>query len=121
MIWRYAVLLVSLPAFAGGYTVNNYVTTEEVTEEVTNLTVTEGLSDEDISEVLSYSAAISNVHLDFDTFKWQGGVGVGYHDGENAFAGMLGKRFETLDALWSVSYSEVLDHSAIGVGASFRF
>ncbi|WP_372743280.1 hypothetical protein [Neptunomonas sp.] len=99
--------------------VNNYYNqTTEVTEVTT---ITTGMNSKDMAELLAHTAATANIHFDFATLAWQGAIGGGFYQDENSVVFALGKRFESIDGLFSVSYSEVLDHSVIGIGGSFRF
>ncbi len=107
---------------------NNYYTTEnyyatETTEmsDISSLSIAGGISESGISELFAYSAAIAQHNFDYSTLDWQGSVGGSFYNGESAVSFAVGKRFNGLKALINASYGQVLDHSIIGVGATFRF
>ena len=91
--------------------VNNYYPT----------TITSGVSDEVINELFAMSVAVSQHQFDMGTHDWQGSVGAGFYQDENAVSFGVGKRFEKIDALFNASYGQVNDHSVIGAGVTFRF
>jgi len=101
---------------AGGLTVDNSVTNNNYPT-----TVTSGVSDEVINELFAMSVATSQHHFDMGTHDWQGSVGAGFYQDENAVSFGVGKRFEQIDALFNASYGQVNDHSVLGAGVTFRF
>lgn len=104
------------PAEAGGYhdnrITNNYYPAT---------TITSGVSDSEMDEMFAMSVAVAQHHFDMGTFDWQGSVGAGFYQDDNAVSFAVGKRFEKIDALFNASFGQVNDHSALGVGATFRF
>ena len=78
-------------------------------------------SDSDYAETLAYIAAVGQHHFDHGTYKWQGSVGGGFADDESAVSFALGKRFEGVNGLFTISYGQVNDNSVFGFGGSFRF
>ena len=108
--------LIAFPALSSGLTVDNSVTNNNYP-----VTITSGVSDEVINELFAMSVATSQHHFDMGTHDWQGSVGAGFYQDENAVSFGVGKRFEKIDALFNASYGQVNDHSVLGVGATFRF
>ena len=111
------LLLVATTSFAS----RNYVTNNYYTTEITNIRITDGISDSDLAKGIS-TAMVSGAHkFDYSTQDWQGSIVGGWYDDENALSLGLGKRFESVDALFHGSVTQNGDENAILIGTSFRF
>lgn len=85
----------------------------EVTEVIEQTIVNEETSG------VALSIAASQHHFDYGTHSWQGSVGVGYFDSEQAISGALAKRFN--DVLLNGSIGRESDNTGVGFGVNVRF
>lgn len=101
------------------HTTNNYYTTE-VTE-ITNIRITDGISDSDLAEGITTAMVASGHQFDYSTQDWQGSIVGGWYDDENAVSFGLGKRFDKVDALFHTSFTQNGNENAVLIGGTFRF
>ena len=119
------ILLILGPVvMAGGYnkTVNNVTNNYyEVTEQ--SFTITDGVSDKDLAEGIATAIAAGAHQFDFATFDWQGSVTAAFEPDENvdSVSFGIGKRWESIDALWHGGYTQIGDSDFVQIGATFRF
>lgn len=95
--------------------VNNFHTTE-----VTN--ITNLLSGDALSDVLAASMATDAISFGTNTRKWQLGLGLGHHAGEQALAIGVGKMVETekMEFLFSLKGTHTDSDWGVGVGATIQ-
>ena len=92
-----------------------------VSEEITNLSITEGVSASDLAEGIATAAAI-NHQFDFSYSGWQGSINGAWYEDQNAVSFGLANRFDFMDkALLHGSFTQTNGNSLITVGGTFRF
>ena len=100
-------VLVSGIATAGCFkcTINNYY------NESNSMTITSGVSNNELSEGLSAAAAVAAHKFDLNIPGGQWGVSGAYESGndENAFSGGIGWRFDGIDALFTGAATTIGD------------
>lgn len=104
-------LLVSVPVFAHGW---GNTTINETT-------IITGISDSDLSQGLSMAAAVGGHQFDFATYEWQGSVVGAWYDDTDSVSFGLGKRWEKVDALFHVNYTQNGSKDLFVTGATWRF
>ena len=87
------------------------------------MTITSGVSDKDLAEGIATAIAGGGHQFDFATFDWQGSVTAAFELDENADAVSfgVGKRWESIDALFHGGYTQMGSSDFIQIGATFRF
>ena len=71
------------------------------------------------SEGAALGIAVAQHHFDFGTKVWQGSVGAGYYDGNDAISFAIGKRFSRV--LVNVSVTVEDEETGYGAGVNWRF
>lgn len=94
---------------------NNYNTPGETTS------ITQGLSDSEIAELLTVGVAAGSHQFDYSTLDWQGSIVGSWYDDESAVSFGVGKRFSKLDALFHSSYTQNGSEDLFVFGGTFRF
>lgn len=125
-VFAVMIALAIAPAFAGDrYTINNYYETPAPVQEVTNLSISNGISHADLLSLSSAVLAGGAHQFDYSTTKWQLSLTGDFHtsdwDADNEFSVGMGKRFGKdswiPNALFHGAYTPVLDdhHVTLGV------
>jgi len=84
-------------------------------------TITEGISDSNLSEGLAGAMAIGAHQFDYSTQDYQGSVTGAYYEGENAISLGIAKRWDKVNALFHASTTQINSDYAVVVGGTFRF
>ncbi len=102
---------------------NNITEVTEVTEVYDYSTnITEGVSDSDLAEGLSMSAASGAHQFDFSTTDWQGSVTGAFYENDEAISVGVGKKFEQFGAaLLHLNFTQKSDKRLWVIGGTFRF
>lgn len=97
--------------------VTNYYGSEEG---VTSLTA--GLSDSEIAELLTIGVAAGSHQFDYSTQDWQGSITGAFYDSEDAVSFGLAKRWDKFGkVLMHGSYTQKSGEDLWVVGGTFRF
>ena len=118
-----AVLIVGSAAINKTHADNYYcVLCATEVNDVTNITehYTTGLDEKAFSESTAATMAMTSLQFDFSDSAVQIGVGGGFYRGESKAAFGIAKRIGQ-SFLLSASVTEISDHTASSVGATFRF
>ena len=104
---------------------NHYYYDETPAQEVTEVTeitrITEGISDSDLAEAISMSAAV-NHQFDFSYSGWQGSVNAAFYESTDAVSFGAANRFDWLDgALLHGSFTRNGNKDLWTVGGTWRF
>lgn len=103
------LLTVSFSSYAGCY-------------KCTTMTITQGISDNDLSAGIATAMASGGHQFDYSTTDWQGSiVGAWQLEEESKASFSVGKRFNYMDALLHVTYTPNGSDDWVMVGGTFRF
>ena len=98
-------------------TTNNYYGNEDI-----ETTVTGGLSDNEIAELLVIGVAAGSHQFDFSTQDWQGSLTGAFYDSEDAVSFGIAKRWDAFGkVLLHGNYTQKSGEDLWVVGGTFRF
>ena len=107
---------------SGDECIDNSCNTYNYYDSEPGTTLTAGLSDSEIAELLTIGVAAGSHQFDFSTQDWQGSVTGAFYDGEDAVSFGIGKRWDKFGkVLMHGSYTQKSGEDLWVVGGTFRF